>query len=88
MLDSEVLARLTQAAVDDGEDAALRLQREVPADLREQRLGGAREVVPVVDKPVDGGLAGAQHALAIGRREVVGQLAVDLAADVVHGGGS
>src|SRR5215207_1546208 len=83
----QVLARRTQMTVDHGVDAALRRQREAPADLREQRLRRAREVVAVADEPLDGRLARAQHVRAVGGgEEVVGQLAVDLTAYVVHGG--
>ena len=74
-----------QVALDHVARVRLRVEREAPAHLVEQRARRVGEVEAVRDQAVDGALAGAQDRLAVSlARELVGQLAVHRAADVEH----
>ncbi len=64
----EELVSESQIALDHVQHAHLRVQREVRADITEQRARRPGKVMPVGRKPLNSRLTRAQHALVVGVR--------------------
>src|SRR4029079_134754 len=86
------LVGAAEIARDDAPHPGLRPPREVGADVFEQRANGSLEVMAIRRHPLDRALAGLEHrcvralrALSWEWADVRSQLAIDSAAELVHG---